>query len=96
MYPILNKVDLVLIMSVEPGFGGQSYLPGSNERISQIKQYLNDNCLDRVLIEVDGGIKLHNVTKVLDSGADVIVAGSEIFKADDPVQTIQDFYLTVE
>ena len=96
IYPILDKVDLVLIMSVEPGFGGQSYLPESNERISQTKQYLNDNCLDRVLIEVDGGIKLHNVSKVLDSGADVIVAGSEIFKADDPVQTIQDFYLTVE
>tara|TARA_B100001123_G_C15325136_1_gene1029311 strand:- start:2295 stop:2960 length:666 start_codon:yes stop_codon:yes gene_type:complete len=96
IYPILDKVDLVLIMSVEPGFGGQSYLPDSNERISQTKQYLNDNCLDRVLIEVDGGIKLHNVSKVLDSGADVIVAGSEIFKADDPVQTIQEFCLTVE
>ena len=96
IYPILDKVDLVLIMSVEPGFGGQSYLPESNERISQTKQYLNDNCLDRVLIEVDGGIKLHNVSKVLDSGADVIVAGSEIFKANDPVQTIQEFYLTVE
>ena len=96
IYPILDKVDLVLIMSVEPGFGGQSYLPGSNERISQTKKYLNDNCLDRVLIEVDGGIKLHNVSTVLNSGADVIVAGSEVFKADDPVQTIQDFYLTME
>ena len=96
IYPILDKVDLVLIMSVEPGFGGQSYLPGSNERISQTKQYLNDNCLDRVLIEVDGGIKLDNVVTVLDSGADVIVAGSEVFKADAPVHTIQDFYLTME
>ena len=94
IYPILDKVDVVLIMSVEPGFGGQSYLFGSNERISRTKQYLNDNCLERVLIEVDGGIKLHNVSEVLDSGADVIVAGSEIFKADDPVQTIQNFYLT--
>jgi len=96
IYPILDKVDLVLIMSVEPGFGGQSYLPESNERISQTKQYLNDNCLDRVLIEVDGGIKLDNVSKVLDSGADIIVAGSEIFEADNPVQTIKEFYLTVE
>ena len=48
------------------------------------------------MIEVDGGIKLDNVSTVLDSGADVIVAGSEVFKADDPVQTIQDFYLTME
>ena len=90
IYPILDKVDLVLIMSVEPGFGGQSYLPESNERISQTKQYLNDNCLDRVLIEVDGGIKLDNVSKVLDLGADIIVAGSEIFEADDPIQIVKE------
>jgi len=89
---ILGKVDLVLIMSVEPGFGGQGYLPGSNERISELKQYLSGNCLEHILIEVDGGIKLHNAKAVMDAGADVLVAGSEIFKADDPIQTIKDFY----
>ena len=89
---ILGKVDLVLIMSVEPGFGGQGYLPGSNERISELKQYLSGNCLEHILIEVDGGIKLHNAKAVMDAGADVVVVGSEVFKADDAIQTIKDFY----
>ena len=92
IFPILEQIDIVLVMSVEPGFGGQGYLVDSNERISEIKSFLNDNCLDRVLIEVDGGIKLHNAKEVLDSGADVLVAGSEVFKSIDPVETIKNFY----
>ena len=90
--PILEKIDIVLVMSVEPGFGGQGYLPGSSERISEIKSLLKENCLERVLIEVDGGIKLHNAKEVLDAGADVLVAGSEIFNSVDPVKTIKHFY----
>ena len=90
--PLLEKVDVVLVMSVEPGFGGQGYLPLSNQRIREIKTFLNENCLDRVLIQVDGGVKLHNAKEVLDAGADVLVAGSEVFKSDDPVQTIKNFY----
>ena len=90
--PILGKIDIVLIMSVEPGFGGQGYIPGSSERISEIKSLLIDKCLERVLIEVDGGIKLHNAKEVLDAGADVLVAGSEVFKSIDPVKTIKHFY----
>ena len=92
IYDIIDKVDMVLIMSVEPGFGGQGYLPSSNDRISELKQYLTDNDHNHVLIEVDGGIKLHNAKEVIDAGADILVAGSEVFKADDPVQTIKDFY----
>ena len=92
LFPLLDKVDVVLVMSVEPGFGGQGYLPGSNERITAIKDYLNANSLDRVLIEVDGGVKLHNAKEVLDAGADVLVAGSEVFKANDPIKTIKEFY----
>ena len=92
IFPILDKVDVVLIMSVEPGFGGQGYLPGSNERIRRIRSYLEENCLDRVLIEVDGGIKLHNAKQVIDAGADVLVAGSEVFKSTRPIDTIKDFY----
>ena len=92
IFPILEKVDLVLVMSVEPGFGGQGYLPGSSEKISSIKSFLIENCLDRVLIEVDGGVKLHNAGAVLEAGADVLVAGSEVFKSNNPVQTIKDFY----
>ena len=92
IFPFLQKVDVVLVMSVEPGFGGQGYIPGSNERISEIKSFLNENCLDHVLIEVDGGVKLYNAKEVMDAGADVLVAGSEVFKSSDPVQTIKEFY----
>ena len=90
--PILNKVDVILVMSVDPGFGGQGFLPGSSERVSKIKKLLVDSCLNRVLIEVDGGVKLHNAKEVIEAGADVLVAGSEVFNSDDPVQTIKDFY----
>ena len=92
IFSILDKVDVVLVMSVEPGFGGQGYIPESSGKISSIKSFLIENCLDRVLIEVDGGIKLHNAKNVLEAGADVLVAGSEVFKSNDPVQTIKDFY----
>ena len=90
--PFLDKVDLVLIMSVEPGFGGQGYLPGSSNRIIRLKSRLNEMCLDRVLIEVDGGVKLNNMKEVVEAGADVLVAGSAVFGVKDPVQTIKDFY----
>ena len=92
IFPVLQKVDVVLVMSVEPGFGGQGYIPGTNERIAEIKSFLNKNYLDHVLIEVDGGVKLHNAKEVMDAGADVLVAGSEVFKSADPVQTIKEFY----
>ena len=91
--PFFDKIDLILVMSVEPGFGGQGYINGSTERIIEIKQKLTEQCLqDRVLIEVDGGIKLHNAKEVVDAGADVLVAGSAIFSTDDPAQTIKEFY----
>jgi len=91
--PYYDQIDLILVMSVEPGFGGQGYIDGSTERVRKIKQKLTELCLqDRVLIEVDGGIKLHNAKKVIDAGADVLVAGSAIFGTDDPAQTIRDFY----
>ena len=90
--PFLDKVDLVLIMTVEPGFGGQGYLPGSSDRIKKLKSRLNEMCLDRVLIEVDGGVKLNNMKEVVEAGADVLVAGSAGFGVKDPVQAIKDFY----
>ena len=91
--PYYDQIDLILVMSVEPGFGGQGYIDGSTDRVRKIKQKLTELCLqDRVLIEVDGGIKLHNAKKVIDAGANVLVAGSAIFGTDDPAQTIRDFY----
>ena len=91
--PFFDKIDLVLVMSGDPGFGGQGYIEASTNRIIEIKQKLVEQCLqDRVLIEVDGGIKLHNAKEVLDAGADVLVAGSAIFGTDDPANTIKKFY----
>jgi ribulose-phosphate 3-epimerase len=92
--PYYDQIDLVLVMSVDPGFGGQGYLDGSTGRVEKVKQILIEKRLqNRVLIEVDGGIKLHNAEEVINAGADVLVAGSAIFGADDPVQTMKDFYL---
>ena len=91
--PYYDQLDLILVMSVEPGFGGQGYIKSSTKRVVKIKKRLTELCLqDQVLIEVDGGIKLHNAKEVIDAGADVLVAGSAVFGTSDPVQTIKDFY----
>ncbi|MGN0006673.1 MAG: ribulose-phosphate 3-epimerase [Alistipes sp.] len=79
----LSKIDLVLVMSVEPGFGGQSFIDGSLERISAIRKAADD-CDAQCLIEVDGGISTANAAEVFGAGADVLVAGSAIFGAADP------------
>lgn len=92
LYPYLDKIDVVLMMTVEPGFGGQGYIEGSNNRIRHLRSYLNDNCLTNVVIEVDGGIKVHNAKDVINAGANVLVAGSEVFKSKNPVQKIKEFY----
>ena len=80
VYPYLSKVDLILVMSVEPGFGGQAFMDEAYERISSIRKYLDDNHLDNVELEVDGGIGKKNVEDVLKAGANVIVAGSAVFR----------------
>ena len=91
--PFLDQVDLVLVMSVEPGFGGQGYMDGSTERVKEIKELLMERGLqNKVQIEVDGGIKLHNAKEVMDAGADILVAGSEVFRAEDPVGVMRSFY----
>jgi len=96
IFSIVDKVNLVLVMSVEPGFSEQGYLPGSTERIVELKRYLSNQCLDRVLIEVDGGIKLQNAEEVISAGGNILVAGSEVFGSDDPVATIREFYTKAE
>ena len=78
---VLEYTDMVLIMSVNPGFGGQSYIPNSTEKIAQIRDIINKRGLDTD-IEVDGGINQSNVTEVIDAGANVIVAGSAVFTGD--------------
>lgn len=76
---ILPFVDLVLVMTVNPGFGGQRYMAGSTQKISRLRQMLDDRSLARVAIEVDGGISESNVGEVLEAGATILVAGSAIF-----------------
>lgn len=76
---VLDEVDLVLIMSVNPGFGGQSFIPNALDKIRQLKQLIREKNLEHIEIEVDGGVKLDNIQEVVDAGADIIVSGSGIF-----------------
>jgi ribulose-phosphate 3-epimerase len=76
---ILPDVNLVLVLSVNPGFGGQSYIPGSTARIVRLRNILNERGLTEVELEVDGGIKPHNAAEIAAAGATVLVVGSAIF-----------------
>jgi ribulose-phosphate 3-epimerase len=76
---VLIEVDLVLIMSVSPGFGGQSYIPASTDKIARLRRMLDDRGLAKVALEVDGGVKAHNIAEIVAAGADVLVVGSAIF-----------------
>ncbi len=76
---ILPDVDLVLVMSVNPGFGGQSYIPGSTARVARLRQMLDERGLSSVELEVDGGIKPQNIAQVVAAGATAVVSGSAVF-----------------
>ncbi len=79
---ILDDIDMVLIMTVNPGFGGQSFIPVMYKKINQLKQKIQEKNLS-IDIQVDGGINLDNVGQAIDAGANIIVAGSAVFKAED-------------
>lgn len=79
--PYMHLVDMVLVMTVNPGFGGQKYIPECTQKIVEIRKYINDNCPD-VKLEIDGGVCLENLEMNLKAGADVIVAGSAVFKGN--------------
>lgn len=80
---ILPQLDLVLIMSVEPGFGGQSFIEGSTKKVRELKAMIERKGL-ATLIEIDGGVSRHNARELYDAGCDALVAGSAVFKAADP------------
>ena len=80
---ILHDIDLVCLMSVNPGFGGQQFIPHTHEKIKQLRKMIDDKKL-QTLIEIDGGVTLQNAKALIDSGAHVLVAGNTVFKADDP------------
>jgi ribulose-phosphate 3-epimerase len=79
---VIDKVDLVLIMSVNPGFGGQSFIPGALRKVEQVRKLIDASGRD-IRLEVDGGIKVDNIRQVADAGADTFVAGSAIFGKPD-------------
>jgi ribulose-phosphate 3-epimerase len=85
---ILPDVDLILVMSVNPGFGGQQFIPGSLDKIKKIRAML-DQARSQALLEVDGGVKVDNAVSVVEAGADVLVAGSAIFCSTDYAGTIK-------
>lgn len=85
---ILDDIDLVLIMSVNPGFGGQSFIESSKEKIKKVKEMIGDR---DIIIEVDGGVNLKNARELVDLGVDLLVAGSAVFGADDVVQQTKSF-----
>lgn len=87
--PYLSEIDMILVMSVHPGFGGQKFIPKSLEKIRKIRAMIAERRLS-VDIQVDGGICLANVRDVLDAGANIIVAGSAVFKGD-PEKNTKDF-----
>lgn len=90
LFDILEDIDMVCIMSVNPGFGGQKFIYRTLDKIRRLKKEITERNLD-TLIEIDGGVGLHNAEEILKAGADVLVAGSSVFKSDDPVQTIERF-----
>ena len=81
LVPYLEDVEMILIMSVHPGFGGQKFIPESLDKIREVRAMLNEKNLETD-IQVDGGIYVENVREVLDAGANVIVAGSAVFRGD--------------
>jgi len=84
---VMDKVDLILVMSVNPGFGGQSFIPSALDKIKRIRKMIGDRPIE---LEVDGGVNVDTIADVVAAGADVLVAGSAVFKGDDYAKTIGD------
>jgi ribulose-phosphate 3-epimerase len=87
LYPVLDEVDLVLIMSVNPGFGGQSFIPSTLKKIERLRKIVDQNRYP-LEIEVDGGVKIDNIGEVSKAGGDIFVVGTGIFKTKDYEETI--------
>ncbi|ODS89712.1 MAG: ribulose-phosphate 3-epimerase [Chryseobacterium sp. SCN 40-13] len=85
---IISEIDLVLLMSVNPGFGGQKFIENTYRKIAETKDLILSNNAT-ALIEVDGGVNLENASRLFDAGADVLVAGNAVFSSEDPERTIE-------
>ena len=84
---VMNKIDIILIMSVNPGFGGQSFIPSALDKLQQARKIIDESGRD-IRLEIDGGVKINNIKEIAAAGADTFVAGSAIFNSDDYRTTI--------
>jgi ribulose-phosphate 3-epimerase len=88
LFPVLEEIDLVLLMSVNPGFGGQSFIPATLKKIERLRKIVDQNGYS-MEIEVDGGVKIENIKEVSRAGGDIFVVGTGIFKTKDYEETIR-------
>jgi ribulose-phosphate 3-epimerase len=92
---VMDKVDVILLMSVNPGFGGQSFIPGTLDKLRQVRKLIDQSGYD-IRLEVDGGVKVGNIAEIADAGADMFVAGSAIFGKADYKKVIDDMRTELE
>lgn len=92
---VMDKVDIILLMSVNPGFGGQSFIPATLEKLRQVRQRINAGGYD-IRLEIDGGVKVNNIAEIAAAGADMFVAGSAIFDAPDYKKVIDEMRAELE
>lgn len=92
---VLDKIDVILLMSVNPGFGGQSFIPAVLDKIAQTRAIIDKSGFD-IRLEIDGGVKVDNIRQIYAAGADAFVAGSAVFNSDNYAQTIQAMRKAVE
>ena len=86
---VLDKIDMVLLMSVNPGFGGQVFIDSALDKLKAVRRIIDDSRRD-IRLEIDGGVRIDNIRKIAEAGADTFVAGSSIFGSDDYKGTLQD------
>ena len=89
---IICDVDMVLLMSVNPGFGGQKFIENTLKKVRQLKALINASG-SHVLIEVDGGVQGETAPRLVEAGVDVLVSGSYVFKSQNPIQTIHELHM---
>ena len=92
---VMDKLDMVLLMSVNPGFGGQSFIPGTLDKLREARKKIDESGFD-IRLEIDGGVKVDNIGEIAAAGADTFVAGSAIFNADDYQTTIAAMKAEIE
>jgi len=93
---VLGDLDMILIMSVNPGFGGQHFISNTIDKLKRLQKMLERHNAKHIEVNVDGGIKLDNIKEISDAGCDIFVSGSGIFKAEDPKKMIQQMKKTVQ